>query len=164
MTDIVDAAARSSLMARIGHADTKPELVVRTWLHCKGFRFRLHDPRLPGRPDLVLPKHKVCIFVNGCFWHHHPGCMHARIPATQTGFWLEKFARNSARDALVQSELARLGWRVVVIWECGIRDQREPDLDWLKDAILNQNEGTVVWPATPRRKLNAGAPRTTGTC
>ena len=120
MADPLTKAGRSALMARIRGTNTKPELLVRSALHRAGFRFRLHAPTLPGRPDVVLPRHRVVVFVHGCFWHRH-GCRHSTTPATRVRFWKEKFERNVARDARNARALRRLGWRVLTIWECRLR-------------------------------------------
>jgi DNA mismatch endonuclease (patch repair protein) len=108
-------------MGRIKSGDTKPELAVRSILHRMGYRFRLHRKDLPGKPDIVLPKYKVVIFVHGCFWHHHKGCKYAYIPKSRTDFWLEKFKNNTERDCKVVDELTEMGWRVHIIWECEIK-------------------------------------------
>jgi DNA mismatch endonuclease (patch repair protein) len=111
-------------MRAIKSKNTKPELTVRRWLHAAGYRFRLHRRDLPGRPDIVLPKHKAAIFVHGCFWHQHddPSCRNARKPTSNTKYWEPKFARNKARDDGATADLAALGWRVLTIWECALRD------------------------------------------
>jgi DNA mismatch endonuclease (patch repair protein) len=105
-------------MSRIRSSDTKPEIALRKALHGLGFRFRLHDRRLPGKPDIVLPKHLTVIFVHGCFWHRHPGCKVATTPKTNTDFWIDKFDRNQSRDTRNSEALAAAGWRVIVVWEC----------------------------------------------
>lgn len=109
---------RSENMSRIRAKDTRPERVVRSALHRLGYRFRLHRKDLPGTPDIVLPKHRLVIFVHGCFWHRHPGCRLAYVPKTRPAFWSDKFATNRQRDRRHGAALERLGWRVVVIWEC----------------------------------------------
>jgi len=111
---------RRELMRRFRSRDTRPEVCVRRALHAAGRRFRLHRKDLPGRPDIVLPKDNVAIFVNGCFWHAHEGCPISRTPSTKTEFWKEKFARNRERDARVQDELRAMGWKAVTIWECEV--------------------------------------------
>ena len=111
---------RSALMSRIRGRDTKPELTIRRALHAIGFRFRLHRRDLPGRPDLVLPRHRAVILVHGCFWHNH-GCQLCRMPATNREFWAEKLEANRARDRRVVEALAELHWRVLTVWECSIR-------------------------------------------
>ena len=121
MTDIVDSRRRSELMAAIRTRDTAPELAVRRAAHRMGLRFRLHRNDLPGRPDLVFPRHRLVVFVHGCFWHRHDGCRHASTPKSRIAFWTEKFAANVARDARQEAALRALGWRVLVIWECETR-------------------------------------------
>ena len=121
MTDIVDQQTRSRMMAGIRGKDTKPELALRRALHARGFRFRLHSGKVPGRPDLVLPKHRAVVFVHGCFWHRHEGCRYATIPATRPEFWQAKFDANAARDSAVRTSLLQDGWRVATVWECALR-------------------------------------------
>jgi len=121
MVDSVDAATRSRMMAGIRSGNTKPKLVLRKELHARGFRFRLHRRDLPGRPDLVFPRYRACVFVHGCFWHRHPDCRFATIPATRADFWLAKFALNVQRDRKSIAALRDLDWRVGVVWECALR-------------------------------------------
>ena len=123
MTDIVDSQRRSEMMARIRGRDTTPELIVRRISHGMGFRFRLHRKDLPGRPDLVFPRHRLAVFVHGCFWHQHSGCRYAYKPKSHIAFWTDKFVRNVARDRHNEEALRNLGWRVFVIWECETRDE-----------------------------------------
>jgi len=123
MTDIVGSKRRSELMANIRGRDTAPELAVRRIAHRMGLRFRLHRKDLPGRPDLVFPKHRLAVFVHGCFWHRHRGCRYAYTPKSRVAFWAEKFAANVARDAHQKRALEVLGWRVLVIWECETRHE-----------------------------------------
>jgi len=118
MTDIIDSKRRSALMAGIRGRDTAPEVAVRRIAHRMGMRFHLHRKDLPGRPDLVFPKHCLVVFVHGCFWHRHEGCRHASTPKSRSAFWTEKFAANVARDARQEAALRARGWRVLVIWEC----------------------------------------------
>ncbi|MCY3773076.1 MAG: DNA mismatch endonuclease Vsr [Gemmatimonadetes bacterium] len=125
MTDIMDRKRRSELMAAIRTRDTGPELVVRRIAHRMGLRFRLHRKDLPGRPDLVLPKHRLAVFVHGCFWHRHEGCRYASTPKSRTDFWTEKFTANVVRDANQKGALRNLGWRVLVIWQCETKDEEE---------------------------------------
>ena len=122
MPDIVDRRTRSRMMAGIGPTDTEPELAVRQYLHAAGLRFRLHDKRLAGRPDIVLPRHRVAIFVHGCFWHRHKVCRYTTTPVTNAAFWKRKFEANVERDAVKSALLARQGWCVLVIWECKASD------------------------------------------
>ena len=109
-------------MRRVRGKDTVPEMVVRSLLHRLGFRFRLHRADLPGKPDIVLPKHKAVIFVHGCFWHRHTGCPRAGTPSTRREYWLPKFRRTVERDRRNQELLGRGGWNVIVVWECELRD------------------------------------------
>ena len=127
MTDVVDRETRSRMMSRIRGKDTLPELRVRRYLHAAGLRFRLHDRCLPGRPDLVLPAHRVAVFVHGCFWHRHPFCRYATSPAERREFWLDKFARNVVRDQRNLILLEQTGWTTFVIWECETRDELNLD-------------------------------------
>lgn len=123
--DIVSEAQRAYNMSRIRSKNTKPELVVRSMLHRLGYRFTVNGPKnrqLPGRPDIVLPKYKAVIFVHGCFWHAHKGCKYATIPKTRTEWWKAKLEGNAERDARNQEELKELGWRVVVVWECELKN------------------------------------------
>jgi len=121
--DVVDATTRSRMMAGIRGKDTKPELMVRSFLHRAGLRFRLHA-KLPGKPDLVLPKYRTVVFVHGCFWHRHEGCRYATTPANNAAFWHEKFAANVRRDTKVKQQLEELGWRVLVIWSCELGERK----------------------------------------
>ena len=151
MTDIVDPETRSRMMAAIQGKNTRPERVVRSALHRAGFRFRLHDRRLPGAPDLVLPKYRTVIFVHGCFWHRHTGCHYATTPASRKTFWDEKFASNVARDQRHQQELLTLKWQVLIVWECGIRHQTEAVLDNLIARLLHTNANMSEIPPRPPR-------------
>lgn len=121
MADVVDSTTRSRMMSGIRGANTKPELVLRRALHRGGFRFRLHVRDLPGRPDIVLPRHHAAIFVHGCFWHRHRGCHWCSTPRSNEAFWQEKFAGNVERDRATREKLAALGWRTAVVWECSLR-------------------------------------------
>lgn len=114
---------RSWNMSRIKGKDTKPEVLVRSVLHQLGFRFRLHRSDLPGKPDITLPKHRTVIFVHGCFWHRHSGCRLAYTPKSNEAFWSEKLASNVKRDKRNQSALRKLGWSVLIVWECQTQDR-----------------------------------------
>lgn len=116
--DIVNPKRRSQIMARIRPGDTRPELAVRKTAHRLGFRFRLHVKDLPGRPDLVLRRHRTVIFVHGCFWHRHAGCASTTMPKTRVEFWEAKFKENVSRDARNVAALEAAGWRTITIWEC----------------------------------------------
>jgi len=113
------------MMSRIRSKNTKPEILVRKWLHKQGFRFRLHQKDLPGKPDIVLPKYRTVIFVHGCFWHRHPGCKRTTTPSTNTEFWEEKFRKNVDRDVRNRETLEALGWKVIVVWECEVKDSEQ---------------------------------------
>lgn len=122
MADVVAKKTRSRMMSGIRGKDTKPELIVRSYLHREGLRFRLHA-KLPGKPDLVLPKYRVVVFVHGCFWHRHEDCRFATIPASNTEFWQAKFDGNMRHDADVRKQLHKLGWRILIIWSCQLQEQ-----------------------------------------
>jgi DNA mismatch endonuclease (patch repair protein) len=124
MADNVDRATRSRMMSRIGSSDTAPEIIVRSYLHRAGLRFRLHERALPGTPDVVLPKWRVALFVHGCFWHRHRNCRFAYTPKSNRRFWKTKFAANVSRDAEKATQLRRAGWRVLTIWECQLSPAR----------------------------------------
>ena len=123
MIDVVDRKTRSRMMSGIKGRDTGPERTVRSYLHRRGLRFRLHKKGLPGRPDIVLSKYRTVIFVHGCFWHRHGGCRFTTTPATNQRFWQEKFSGNVQRDERVRQRLRRAGWRVLVVWGCAIQDE-----------------------------------------
>ena len=116
---------RSALMRKVRSKDTMPEMRVRRALHAKGFRYRLHHPDLPGKPDLVLPRFRTCIFVHGCFWHGHKSCRKASVPKTNTDFWVKKITRNRDRDHEVRTLLEEIGWKVVIVWECQTENAEE---------------------------------------
>ncbi|NWD74434.1 DNA mismatch endonuclease Vsr [Pseudomonas gingeri] len=120
--DVVDRATRSRMMAGIRGKDTKPERTVRSFLHTHGYRFRIHRKDLPGKPDIVLPRLKACIFVHGCFWHHHSGCKYAVLPKTRVDFWTEKLEANVERDLKARQKLNKDGWCVITIWECELKN------------------------------------------
>lgn len=126
---------RSWNMSRIRGSDTKPELRLRSLLHRAGYRFRLHDRRLPGRPDIVLPKYRSAIFVHGCFWHRHKGCPKATTPSTRPEFWQEKFRKTVERDSRKAAEVERAGWCVITVWECEIEKEPEKVLKQVSDQL-----------------------------
>ena len=141
MSDTLSQTQRSYNMSRIRGKDTKPEILVRKGLHARGFRFRLQDRRLPGRPDVVLPKSGVAIMVNGCFWHGHKGCRYATRPKTNEEFWEAKIARNRHRDEVTEAHLEALGWTVITIWECELRGgAAQARLEALADEIRRAGE------------------------
>lgn len=128
MVDHVSPERRTQIMRSIRSKDTGPEILVRKAAHRLGLRFRLHVKRLPGKPDLVFKKWNTVLFVNGCFWHRHPGCRKASDPKTQPQFWQKKFADNVRRDETNHRALTELGWRVVVFWQCQVRTIEEATL------------------------------------
>lgn len=128
---------RHKCMAAVKGKDTKPEILVRRYLHAKGLRFRLHNRKLPGCPDLVLKRYKVAIFVNGCFWHGHLGCGNFKLPQSNREFWQHKITLNQARDYRAEVELKLLGWRVMRVWECELAPSlREETLSRLYRMIV----------------------------
>ena len=124
-------------MSQIKATNTKPELLVRKFLHAQGYRYKLHDKTLPGKPDLVLPKYNTIIFIHGCFWHGHAKCKYYKVPQTRTDWWLQKINTNKAKDAKAVKALKKMGWKVIVIWEC-----------WLKKAKLHNKLSSVLHKLT----------------
>jgi DNA mismatch endonuclease (patch repair protein) len=139
-SNTVDAFDRSAHMSKIRGRDTRPELALRAALHARGLRFRANDRRLPGTPDLVFPRYRAAVFVHGCFWHGHD-CPLGAIPSTRREFWLDKFARNRARDARVRVELEEAGWRVLEVFECSWRGQAAGAHQDVVDAVERWLEG-----------------------
>jgi len=125
MVDRISKKHRSWNMSRIKGKNTKPELQLRSLLHRAGFRFRLHDSRLPGKPDVVLRKYRTAIFVNGCYWHRHENCIKATVPKTRIDFWQNKFKKTVERDNRKSRELTQSGWRVITVWECDLENKPE---------------------------------------
>jgi DNA mismatch endonuclease (patch repair protein) len=121
MTDVQDINTRSFNMSRIKGKNTKPEMLVRRFLFANGFRYRLNVKTLPGKPDIVLPKYKTVIFINGCFWHGHKGCKYFVVPKTRTEWWLNKIKDTQKRDREAEIQLNVLGWKVITLWECGLK-------------------------------------------
>jgi DNA mismatch endonuclease (patch repair protein) len=135
MADSLTSERRSWNMSRIRGRDTAPEVRLRSLLHRAGYRFRLHDRKLPGRPDIVLPKYRAMIFVHGCFWHRHEGCSNATTPSTRPEFWNAKFEGNVARDRANAERLSDLGWQVIVVWECDLKKDPAGVLSSIKSAL-----------------------------
>lgn len=121
MSDVHDKATRSFNMSQIKAKNTKPEMLVRRFLHAQGFRYKLHDKTLPGKPDLVLPKYRAVIFVHGCFWHGHEGCRYFVVPKTRTDWWVNKIVTNTTNDKAAIEALQQAGWKIIVIWECELK-------------------------------------------
>jgi len=142
MTDVVDRATRSRMMSGIRSRDTKPEIIIRKYLHAAGMRFRLSPSHLPGKPDIVLAKYRTVVLVHGCFWHQHAGCKFAARPASNRQFWADKLGANVARDKRVRRLLRKAGWNVIVVWECQTRAGK---FGTLRDRILkNARDASVV--------------------
>lgn len=142
MADIVDPATRSRMMSGIRGKNTKPEMIVRRLLHGMGYRYRLHARELPGKPDIVFRQRRLAIFVHGCFWHRHPdpACKLARMPKSRVDFWEPKLEGNRARDEANVATLEGMGWKVLLVWECQLRD-REQLGNTLRRFIEGTNEG-----------------------
>jgi DNA mismatch endonuclease (patch repair protein) len=121
MADVHSKEIRSYNMSRIKSKNTKPEMLVRRFLHANGFRYKLHDKTLPGKPDIVLPKYKTVIFIHGCFWHGHKDCKYYVVPKTRTDWWLNKINGNIANDIKAVKALKKEGWRILNLWECNLK-------------------------------------------
>jgi DNA mismatch endonuclease, patch repair protein len=162
LTDYLSAAERSRHMARIRGRDTAPEKHLRRLIHRAGFRFRLHARTLPGSPDLVLPRYKAAIFVHGCFWHRHKGCTSAYEPKSRIDFWMRKFQENVARDKRQTRALKKAGWRIAIVWECGLRrpEARSTTVSaltsWLRSERLHAQFPRVASRRSPRSRKRSG--------
>lgn len=143
MIDVVSPETRSRMMSGIRGKDTKPEILVRKALHARGFRYRLHDSRLPGRPDILLPRYGAVVFVHGCFWHGHD-CRYFKLPGTRPEFWLAKIERNKAKDLANAAKLDSAGWRVATVWECALRDWKPP-VDAVADRLAEWLRSSSAW-------------------
>lgn len=150
MTDTLSSEQRSRLMAKIRGKNTGPERIVRSLLHRAGYRFRLHVRALPGTPDVVLPRYRTVVFVNGCFWHRHVGCKIATTPKSHRKFWTEKFARNVANDRKHRRQLRRMGWRVATVWSCQLKHP-ERVLAKIEKALDPPRRRAAKAPAAPGR-------------
>lgn len=133
---------RSKMMSKIKSKNTAPEMIVRRYLHNKGFRYRLHDKKLPGKPDLILPKYKAVIFIHGCFWHGHEGCKYYRIPKSNIDYWTKKLKGNISRDKQDQQSLQAMGWRVLIVWECELKRNAQTRCSTLVNQIGNKPNET----------------------
>lgn len=137
MADVHSKETRSYNMSRIKNRNTKPEIIVRKYLFHKGFRYRINVKNLPGKPDIVLSRYKIVIFINGCFWHKHDGCPYFVVPKTRTEWWMDKINKNKARDTEQQKQLQDAGWKVLVIWECELKPgNREYTLIKIIESII----------------------------
>lgn len=137
MVDVVSKTDRARMMSGIRGKNTKPELLIRRFLHSFGFRYNLHERALPGCPDLVLKRYRAVVFVHGCFWHRHEECKYAATPATRPDFWMAKLEGNRNRDEMARQKLLEMGWRVAVVWECALRHELQATLNGLRDFILS---------------------------
>ena len=157
MADKLSSTQRKYCMSRIRGKNTKPEILVRQGLHARGFRFRLHNNKLPGSPDIVLPKYGVAIMVNGCFWHGHKGCRYATKPKTNVEFWEAKIAKNRHRDEVTEAHLQALGWHVITIWECELRpsSQLEDRVNALTEEICYAGEYKMTMEAEKRQNRSS---------
>jgi DNA mismatch endonuclease, patch repair protein len=149
MTDKISKAQRSANMRAVRSRSTRPEILVRQIAHRLGYRFRLHYPALPGKPDIVFPGRQKAIFVHGCFWHQHEGCRRATVPKSNCDFWGPKLARNQVRDAEQLVSVRKKGWRVLVVWECEIKNQRRLAIK------IKRFLGTRSGPDYPNMKRSA---------
>ncbi len=140
MADTITPEKRSWNMSRIRGEDTAIEVKVRKYLFSLGFRYKKNDKRLPGRPDIVLPKYRTVIFVHGCFWHRHPGCKDATTPKTRTEFWQAKFDRNVANDRLHKEQLEAAGWNVITLWECDINSRFDETMEKVVETLRSTVE------------------------
>ena len=143
MPDIVNQETRSRMMRGIRGRDTKPEMMIRKALHARGFRYRVHVDRLPGKPDIVLPKFRSVVLVHGCFWHGH-NCPLFRLPATRSEFWDAKISRNRERDGEVLDALRSEGWRCLTVWECAFRGRGRYELFEVVDMVEAWLRGTAA--------------------
>lgn len=158
MVDVVSPKVRSRMMAGIRGKNTRPELVIRSGLHRRGFRYRLHDPRMPGKPDIVLPKYKAVILIQGCFWHVH-GCSLFKWPSSRIEFWRKKLQKNQERDRKNNQIYQENGWRVLIIWECAVKGRNKQATEELLDACQawligrdgsSEIEGSNILGSAPR--------------
>jgi len=133
--DTVDKKTRSKIMSKVGQKSTGPETKLRKALFARGYRYRINVKKLPGSPDIVLPKYKVVIFVHGCFWHRHEGCRYATMPKTRVEFWTKKFKANVERDRRNVEKLLKDGWRVAIVWECAVKEKDETKFTEVVDEL-----------------------------
>lgn len=136
MVDMFSAEKRTAIMSHIRSKNTGIEMTVRRYLHKNGFRYRLYDAALPGKPDIILSKYRTVVFINGCFWHSHSGCKYSRVPKTNAEYWSGKIYRNVKRDTENQFRLEEMGWRVIVVWECELKQDAVARCDMLVEQIV----------------------------
>ncbi|TJX14887.1 DNA mismatch endonuclease Vsr [Tissierella creatinini] len=140
MADVFSKDKRSEIMAKIRGKDTKIEMVVRKWIFAHGFRYRKNDKRFPGTPDIVLPKYKTVIFINGCFWHGHEHCKLSHMPKSNVEYWEHKISRNIENDIKNQEDIKMMGWNFIIVWECQLKENTEEVLENLIEKI-EENKG-----------------------
>ena len=139
MSDVLTKEQRHRCMSNVRSKNTKPEIMVRKFLFANGYRYRVNRKGLPGKPDIVLPKYKTVVFINGCFWHGHHNCKYATIPSTNRDFWLAKINGNIERDKLTREKLSKLGWKVIYIWQCQLKPhEKETTLNQLISNLSNE--------------------------
>lgn len=144
MSDVLTPEQRHKCMSKVKNKNTLPEIMVRKFLFSKGFRYRIADKKLPGKPDIVLPKYRAVIFVNGCFWHGHESCKYAQRPASNAEFWESKISDNIERDKRTRFDLEKLGWRVIVIWQCQLKPKAiEATLNQLINELTTDCNGKI---------------------
>ena len=153
--DTVDKKTRSRIMASVGQRNTGPELRLRQVLYRQGLRYRLHDKKLPGSPDLVFPRFRTVVFVHGCFWHAHNGCKYATKPSTRRKFWKEKFEANRKRDRRNYETLKKSGWRVLVVWECIFKGLDDTGLNQLGLKVVSWFESDDTYGEIGGRIINS---------
>lgn len=136
VADVHTPEQRHKNMVAIRSKDTKPEMAVRKFLFAKGLRYRLHDPKLPGKPDIIFPKYRTVVFIHGCFWHGHEECRYFKLPKTRTDFWKNKIEINKARDEKNTKMLEKLGWRILCVWECQLKQEAAVTLEKLFNNII----------------------------
>ena len=141
MADLLTKEKRSWNMSRITGRNTKPEILLRSLLHREGFRFRLHDSQLPGKPDIVLLQYRTVIFVNGCFWHRHESCKYAYTPKSRREFWQKKFGETVLRDRKKQEALKSMGWQALTVWECDLKQRQEQTIADLSSRLSGGERG-----------------------
>lgn len=144
MTDTVDSSTRSRIMSKVKGKNTSIETDIRKALFARGYRYRIHTGKLSGHPDIVFPKYKAAVFVNGCFWHAHD-CSRFKIPDSNKEFWTKKFENNKARDTRTYETLRQAGWRILVVWECALKGKRKKDFDGLIDEIETWLHGDSIY-------------------
>lgn len=155
MPDSLTPLQRHNCMSHIRAKNTKPEVLVRQYLHAEGFRFRIHVKKLPGCPDVVLPKYHTCIFINGCFWHGHRECRYATRPKSNAEFWQNKIQNNIRRDELSVQALETMGWKVITVWECELKKDRRGDTLPSLAGQIRRNGASYASEQAQRRERNA---------